>query len=82
MLHHAGFCPTCFQREGPLKAHGLLYWYCGEHHVHWTTPARERGSSPEEFIRVQELCQKTVRIVHAKTWRPSRDLYPQPVNGQ
>ncbi len=71
MSDDEGYCPRCNTREGPLPAHGLLYFYCLKHCVHWTRPARERADSAEAVAAAREICRRTVLIPYARTWRPA-----------
>ena len=63
----AGYCPTCYRREGPAHMFGLYYWYCLRHRYRWTTPAKFRETRPEALQAVRLICQKTTLILHART---------------
>lgn len=75
---HAGYCPTCFERQGPLQAHGLLYFWCMRHHVRWTTPARARASTAEDLTAVRDICQRTVLTLYARSWKPGTFINARP----
>jgi hypothetical protein len=70
----AGFCPTCYERSGPLTAHGLTYFWCMPHRLRWTVPARARDDSAEAVAGARLVCQKTVLIPYARSWRPDQGL--------
>lgn len=72
----AGWCPWCFRREGPLQAHGLKYFWCANHRIRWTTPARERAGPAEDLVAVRLICQRMVPIAYARSWRPDQGPVP------
>ena len=67
-----GYCPTCFERQGPLHSYGLLYHYCitPTHAYRWTTPAQWRQTDPAALEAVRKICQKTTLILYARMQQP------------
>lgn len=79
MNHEGSYCPTCYKRDGPLHAFGLLYWWCMTHRYRWTTAARFRELDPAALHAVRAVCQKTTLVVHSSPQRHDQGPLSTPV---